>query len=305
MAEQPILILGRTGQLATELCKQFRARGIDFHACGRPDLDVSVEGSVRKAIDRTNARLVINAAAYTAVDQAESEPELAFSVNGDGTRYMAEACAQRDVPLVHVSTDYVFNGADADPYTELAQTDPVGVYGRSKLAGEQAILGSECKGLILRTAWVYSAHGKNFVKTMLRLAEARDEISVVNDQIGTPTSAAHLADAISALVLALESEVANSEGPAPWGVYHCAGRGRASWADVARQTFEVSRGLGGPSATVIDIPSSEYPTPVRRPENSQLNCGKIERRFDITLPHWTEGVYEVVSALLNEKTGSK
>lgn len=301
MAEQPILILGRTGQLAVELAKRFRLDGIEFCAYGRPDIDISEPGSVAKAIDRTNARLVINAAAYTAVDQAESEPEQAFSVNGNGSAYMAEACAQRDLPLIHISTDYVFNGAEAAPYTESSATNPIGVYGRSKLAGERAILESDCKSVILRTAWVYSSHGKNFVKTMLRLAETRDQVSVVNDQIGTPTHAGHLAHAIAQLIPSLE---ADSASPLPWGVYHSAGQGRASWADVARQVFELSGELGGPIAIVRDIPSSEFPTPVTRPANSQLDCGKLEQKFGISLPHWTVGVSEVVNALINEMTGN-
>lgn len=298
----PILVLGRTGQLAQELSRVARAENLDAQFAGRPTFDIAAPGAAEELIKRVQPRLVINAAAYTAVDEAESKPDLAFAINADGPKSVAETCVSEGVPLIHISTDYVFDGTAKQPYSETDETDPIGVYGQSKRAGEVAILKSGCDAIILRTAWVYSVHGKNFVKTMLRLAEARDQVSVVNDQIGSPTSAAHLAEAVLKLAQRLFED--HIDGESPWGIYHCAGSGRASWSDVARRVFEVSAAAGGPSAEVIDITSAEFPSPVTRPANSQLWGARLKAQFDIELPHWTSGVDDTVRALVRDKTWS-
>lgn len=304
MNHKPILVFGRSGQLAIEVGNYFSAHGVEHNLAGRPEFDITSKASVDETIERYDPRIVINAAAYTSVDQAETEPELAFSTNCEGVGYVADACAKKGVPLIHISTDYVFDGASRLHYKESGETNPIGVYGHSKLAGERAILVSGCQALILRTAWVFSPHGSNFVKTMLRLAETRDEVSVVNDQVGTPTNAAHLAKSIGKLVEILEVHETRPKTEKPWGIYHCAGRGSASWADVAREIFKISEELDGPSAKVNDITSAEFPSRVTRPQNSQLDCSKIEQIFGIALPHWTVGVKETVALLIQETKGN-
>lgn len=264
-------------------------------AIGRPQLDICHPETIRQAIAAFNPDIVINAAAYTAVDKAETEADMAFAINRDGARNVTKAAAKANLPVIQISTDYVFSGDKEGPYVETDKTGPTGVYGASKLAGEAAVAGSNPRHLIVRTAWVYSDTGANFVRTMLRLAVDRDEISVVADQIGNPTYAADLA---SGLVKAA-SAVLSSGSDQMFGTYHLTGSGSTSWAGFARQIFSVSRDLGGPWCEVREIPTSQYPTPAKRPANSRLSNDKFSGLFGWTAPQWQRSCDAVVTTLLN------
>ena len=266
----PVLVFGRNGQVARELARLGQTTGRAMIFAGRERLDLADLGAVESLIVATAPVAVINAAAYTAVDRAEREPDAAMALNRDLPAVIAAACASRGLPLVHFSTDYVFDGTSARPYVETDPTHPIGVYGASKLAGEQAVTTAGGPAAVLRTSWVYSAHGTNFVKTMLALAANRAEISVVADQIGRPTWARDCAEAALATIDALASS------PDLAGLYHLSGAGDASWADLAAAVFAQSTRLGGPTAQVLPITTAQYPTPAKRPANSRLDCGKIE-----------------------------
>jgi dTDP-4-dehydrorhamnose reductase len=271
-----ILVLGRNGQVARELARLSKTAGAAHMVfAGRDRLDLLSGADPASLIDEVKPRAVINAAAYTAVDKAESEPRAAYRLNRDAPAAVARACAERGTPLVHISTDYVFAGDKRAPYLEDDPRAPQGVYGRSKSEGEDAVAASGARHAILRTAWVYSAHGSNFVKTMLRLAQTRDEIGVVDDQVGNPTWAG---DCARAMLLAAEA-LADSDAGAE-GVFHVAGEGDATWAAFAAAIFaeRERRGLGF-SPRVRRITTAEYPTPARRPANSRLDCGKFLRQF--------------------------
>ncbi len=276
-----LLVFGATGQVAREL----RARG-DVLALGRDQADLTDLGVVRAAIETHAPRAVINAAAFTAVDKAEAEEALATTVNAAAPGAMAEVAAARNIPLLHISTDYVFAGGGVAPWSEEDPVGPISAYGRSKLAGEEAVRAAGGRHVILRTAWVFSASGANFVKTMLRLSETHSQLRVVADQVGCPTPAAGIADAL------LQMEAAMQAGHAG-GTYHYAGQPAVSWADFARAIFKAS----GRDVAVEDIPTSDYPTPAQRPLNSRLDCAKIETEFGITQPDWREALAEVVRAL--------
>lgn len=285
------LVIGKNGQLARALAS-LPDHGFRFVFADRTQADLTKPDSLAHAIASHRPDLVINAAAYTAVDQAETEPVKAIAVNGGGVRTLAGLCTERDIPLVHISTDYVFDGSKCGPWLEDDPVEPLGVYGRSKLVGEEAVRETAPKHLILRTAWVYSPWGHNFVRTMLRLAGDRDEINVVADQIGSPTYAPHLAQAI--LELAWQAKHAEDV----WGTYHVTGAGQTSWADFAREIFRVSQELGGPNASVNDIATSEYPTPAKRPANSVLSGSKLACSLGHAQPSWQAGVRECVQQIL-------
>jgi len=265
-------------------------------AVGPPELDLSAPDDERiyAALAAERPDVIVNAAAHTAVDKAESERDLAFAINAEGAGAVARAAARMGVPLVHVSTDYVFSGDKPAPYTEVDAPAPTGVYGASKLAGEQAVLASGADAAILRTAWVYSPFGANFVKTMLRLAETRDELGVVADQRGNPTSALDLADAVLAVAANLKADAA----PELRGLFHATGSGEASWADFARAIFAASAARGGPSARVKSITTAEYPTPARRPANSRLDCSLLAQHHGVRLPDWRSSTNAVVARLV-------
>lgn len=262
---------------------------------GRPELDLEQPASSLQALAAAEPDCIVNAAAYTAVDKAEAEPELAMRINGFGAGVVAAAAAALGVPLIQISTDYVFDGTSPRPWRESDATAPLGAYGRSKLAGEEAVAASTEDYAILRTAWVYSPYGGNFVKTMLRLAETRDELGVVSDQLGSPTSAPDLAEAIIAVARAL---VARPGDASLRGVFHAAGTGEASWADLAEAVFAASAALGGPSAKVNRIATADYPTPARRPANSRLDCSLLAQRHGLRLPLWRDSVKTCVATLL-------
>jgi dTDP-4-dehydrorhamnose reductase len=266
---QTLLILGRTGQVARELSRLSEGYGYRAVALGRPDADIETL-DFDAQIAASGATLMVNAAAYTAVDRAEQEAEAALSLNAKAPGHAARACAAAGIPFVHISTDYVFDGAKAEPYLESDPTNPVGVYGKSKTAGEAAVAEAGGDWAIVRTAWVYSPFGANFVKTMLRLAESREEVGVVADQIGCPTAAADVATACLKL-----GSLLGRKAIAPREIWHAAGEGEASWAAFAEAIFAESAALQGPSARVRRISTAEYPTPAARPANSRLDCEKL------------------------------
>lgn len=295
-----IAVTGGAGQLVSSMAERGPLAGHDVIAVGPPVLDLAVPGddAVHAALDAARADVIVNAAAHTAVDKAESEPDLAFAINAIGAGAVAHAAARIGVPLVHISTDYVFSGDKAEPYIESDATGPTGVYGASKLAGEEAVLASGADVAILRTAWVYSPFGANFVKTMLRLAESRDEVGVVGDQYGNPTSALDLADA----VIAVAQHLTEGRDARHRGIFHATGDGDGTWAGLAETVFAASAADGGPSARVKHITTADYPTPARRPRNSRLDCTALFERHGVRLPDWRISVAAVTTRLLHEKT---
>lgn len=288
-----IAVTGTAGQVVTSLLERGEAAGHEVIAIGRPDLDLADPASVARALEAARPDVIVSAAAYTAVDKAESESDLAFAVNGAGAGAVAQAAKILDVPVIHISTDYVFDGTLDRPYVESDPTGPTGVYGASKLAGEQAVLAAHDDSVVLRVAWVYSPFGGNFVKTMLRLAGDRDEVSVVADQVGNPTSALAIADGI----VQVATNMVADGSPALRGIFHMTASGEASWADFAEGIFAASAVRGGPSASVRHIGTADYPTPAIRPANSRLDCGKIARVHGVTLSDWRMSLDEVMDRL--------
>lgn len=294
-----IAVTGRGGQLANAMLER---------AAGMPD--VTLLAFVRAAFDLTKPEamlpelrkvrpdIIVNAAAYTAVDKAESEPELAMAVNGAGAGAVAAAASALGVPIVQISTDYVFDGAKPTPYVEGDPTGPLNAYGRSKLAGEQAVAAANPDHAVLRTSWVYAGEGKNFLRTMLTLAETRPELRIVADQHGAPGYAPDLADAVLKVCRNL---LAAPDDKSLRGIFHMTGGGEASWAEFAEAIFAGSAARGGPAAKVASIPSTDYPTPAARPRNSRLDCGKLARAHGVTLPDWRDGLERCLDRVLTEK----
>jgi len=278
-----VLVFGQTGQVARELARRCPA-GVSARFLGRDQADLMHPAACAAAI--ADCDVVINAAAWTAVDRAETEEAAATVVNGAAPTAMAQRCAALGLPFLHVSTDYVFDGSGDAPFRPDHPTAPLGAYGRSKLAGEQGVLAAGGRALILRTSWVVSAHGTNFVKTMLRLGRARDSLSVVADQIGGPTPAAAIADALFTAATAM------TQG-APGGIHHFAGAPDTSWAGFARQIMA----RAGLACQITDIPSSAYPTPARRPLNSRLDCTGFTAAFGLPRPDWRAGLDDILQEL--------
>ncbi|MBK5933595.1 dTDP-4-dehydrorhamnose reductase [Rhodovulum imhoffii] len=277
-----VLVFGQTGQVATELARIApQARFLS-----RADADLTDPAACAAQVAESGAQAVINAAAYTAVDKAENDETIAMAVNAHAPGAMARACAQRGIPFVHISTDYVFDGSGTRPWHPGDPTAPLGVYGRSKLAGEETIRAANGPHVILRTSWVVSAHGANFVKTMLRLSETRDALTVVADQVGGPTPAAAIAQAVWAV-----SGRLCTDGPS--GTYHFSGAPDVSWADFAREIFAQA----GRRVRVTDISTREYPTPARRPANSRLDCTGLEHDYAIARPDWRAGLADILKEL--------
>ena len=277
-----ILVFGKTGQVATELQ---RLSGVT--ALGREDVDLSDPAACAAAIREHAPKAVINAAAYTAVDRAEDEEHLATVINGDAPTAMAKACAELGIPLVHISTDYVFDGRGNTPYRPDDMTDPQNAYGRSKLVGENGIRNSGAVHAILRTSWVVSAHGTNFLKTMLRLSDTLDALNVVADQIGGPTPARDIAEACLQIANQLIRE------PSKSGTYHFSGAPDASWADFATEIFAQA----GRFVAITPIPTAEYPTPAKRPLNSRIECRSTDQVFGIKRPDWQYGLIQILKDL--------
>ena len=301
-----ILLFGANGQVGHALAPLLSGLG-DVVACTRADVDLSdraaLAGALRALVDRERPTILVNAAAYTAVDRAEAEPDLAETVNAIAPAAMADAARDAGACLVHFSTDYVFDGEKADPYVETDPTNPLSVYGATKLRGEQAIAGACARHLILRTSWVFGAHGGNFLKTMLKLAQERDSLRVVADQIGAPTSAALIARSTTALLRAVSACPATDPR---WGIYHLVAGGDTSWHGYARYAIAKARDMGWPIRVADDaiapITTAEYPVAARRPANSRLDTARIRATFGLDLPDWTAGVDEVLSALQCQQT---
>lgn len=297
MMPRRYLVTGTEGQVVGALVEKAVGRGgIEIVLIGLPEFDLSDTAKIAPAIEALKPDVVLSVAAFTAVDAAETDEALALAINGTALGEIGRAAVRLGVPVVHLSTDYVFDGEKPEPYVETDPTGPVGAYGRTKLAGESALAAATPDHAILRTAWVYSPFGKNFVKTMLRLAETRDRVGVVADQIGNPTSALDIAEAM----LTVAGNLLASPDPSLRGLFHMTGSGEAAWADFAAEIFRVSALCGGPSAEVERIPTAAYPTPARRPTNSRLDCSKLERVHGVRLPDWRGSTEVVVRRLLGE-----
>lgn len=286
-----LLVLGAGGQVGHELCRLAWPATYELAAFGRDSVDIAQRDQVFAAVARERPDLAINAAAYTAVDRAESEREAAWAGNCAGPANLAAACREAAIPLIHISTDYVFDGSKSGPYREDDPVAPLGVYGQSKEAGDRAVRAALPEHVILRTAWVYSVHGHNFVKTMLRLAADRPVLRVVADQVGSPTSAPDIAAAIGAIV----PQIAG--GNTRWGTYHFAGGGAVSWHGFAEAIFELAAPWRGPPPRVEAITTADYPTPAKRPANSVLDCSRLGATFGITPRPWREALAEVLAEL--------
>jgi dTDP-4-dehydrorhamnose reductase len=289
-----VLVTGKEGQLVKSLLERSQGRkGIELSALGRPDLDLETSGSAAEAIARFTPDVVINAAAYTAVDHAEDEPERAFRINGDAAGEVAAAARAAGARIIQISTDYVFDGGGEGPYSEEASVNPLGVYGRSKLAGEEQVRSNNPDHAIIRTAWVYSPFGRSFLKTMMALGQSRDLVTVVADQYGNPSSALDLADGLLAM---LDRWSVGSAGLGE--TYHLAGTGSASWFEFAGFIFAELRALGLPSAEVQPLGTLDWPTKAVRPGNSRLDSSKFERDFGFQMPSWQSSTAEAIRRLI-------
>ena len=296
-----ILLLGKNGQVGWELQRALQPLGdvtaCDFDSPAELRADFTRPESLALLIDRVRPELIVNAAAHTAVDKAESEPDVALAINSTAPGVIAREAARLGAHLVHYSTDYVFDGSGHKPRDEEAATGPLSVYGRTKLQGEELIRASGCTHLILRTSWVYAARGGNFIRTMLRLAAERDKLDVISDQIGAPTSAELLADVTAHAARRMR------KAPRVSGTYHCVAAGETSWHGYAKFVIEWARERGQtlkvPAGSINAIPTSAYPTPAERPLNSRLDTTKLQRAFDISLPHWQQGVERMLRETLN------
>lgn len=298
-----ILLLGTNGQLGWELQRSLASLG-QVKACGRKQADLENLENLQTTIRDYSPDLIVNAAAYTAVDKAESEPEQACRVNAVAVELLAVEAKRLDALLIHYSTDYIFDGKKPAPYIETDHPNALNIYGKTKLQGEQAILQSGCKHLIFRTSWVYASRGANFIKTMIRLAKEKDELSVVADQVGAPTHADLIAD-VTALILSQYQNVSEKEVSRLHGIYHLTAAGETSWFDYARYIFQLAEqnglALQVKETQVKPITSEAYPVPAERPENSRLNCKKLEHTFNLRLPDWRHHVHHAVIELLEQE----
>lgn len=290
-----VAVTGLKGQVVSAIIKR-APKNVEIIALGRPQLEISQREAVLASLRHARCDAIINAAAYTQVDRAEAEPKLAMRVNGDGAGNVAQAAADLQIPLLHLSTDYVFDGLLDIPYQETDATNPTCVYGRSKLVGEEQIRTIHPQHVILRTAWVYSPFGTNFVKTMLKLGADRDEVSVVADQYGNPTSALDIADALIEII----KKLSEKRSEVLYGTFHMSGQGEASWADLAQAIFDVAENRGAKPVRVRRILTQDYPTAARRPANSRLDNSKLRRIYGITLPNWRRSLVTCVEHLLRE-----
>lgn len=291
-----ILIYGANGQLGWELVRRFKKLGVDAVGLDLPGYDISDEMQVRSVVKDEKPDIIINASAYTAVDQAEKETETAFKVNKDGPGYLAQACSDVHIPLIHVSTDYVFDGQSSKPYLEDDPVHPMGVYGESKEAGESEVRKWLPEHVIIRTSWFYGIHGNNFVKTMLRLGKENERIKVVDDQYGCPTFAGDLAKTIIKIVASFKKN-----GRLPWGTYHYCGQGITTWYGFAEKIFELAEQYIPLKVTeLLPITTDDYPTLAKRPAYSALNCEKIEQAFGISVQPWQQSLEKMIEALLKD-----
>ncbi len=285
----PILVTGGGGQLATSIAE--RAGGRPIHRIGRPEFDFDRPDTIDAAFHAAQPGLVVNTAAWTAVDAAETEPEAAKRANTDGPAQLARLTAAAGIPLIHISTDYVFDGRKGAPYTEDDPTNPTGIYGATKLAGEEAVLARNPRAIILRTSWVYAGHGKNFIRTMLGAARKTGTLRVVADQQGCPTAAPDLADAI----LAIADRITDWRPPYA-GIFHAAGQGSTTWHGLATTALEEAAQHGHPLPAILPITTADWPTPAHRPADSRLACTKLTQAFGLTLPPWEHSTRAAVRA---------
>lgn len=296
---RPILLTGKNGQVGFELQRALAPLG-PLVALDRQQCDLGDPAALRRLVVDLQPRVIVNPAAYTAVDKAESEHELAQAINGTAPGVLGEVAAAVGALVVHYSTDYVFDGRATRPYTEADQAAPQSVYGRTKLAGEQALQASGARHLILRTSWVFGAHGGNFAKTMLRLAAERESLKVVADQYGAPTSAALIADVTAQIV----GQYLHDDEPEdfPLGLYHLAAGGETTWYDYARTVIAAARTAGRPLAleaeALLPISTQDYPLPAPRPANSRLDCSRLQQTFGLRLPPWQQGLAHVLQQIL-------
>jgi len=290
-----ILLTGANGQVGWELSNRGGQRGFEILALNRSDLDITDPVLVSKEVNRSAVSLVVNAAGYTAVDQAESEPELAFAVNRDGPAYLASACGKAGIPLVHISTDYVFDGQKEGAYLVTDPVSPLSVYGKSKAAGEVEVRKHLREHFILRTGWLYGVHGHNFVKTMLLLGREREVVQVVSDQYGCPTYAADLAETILKIAARfLEG------GQVHWGTYHYCGKGVTTWHGFAEEIFRLASDYASLKVKRVEpISTSEYPTPAQRPTSSILDCSVLAKKFNIHPQPWAASLAEMIKRVFS------
>jgi dTDP-4-dehydrorhamnose reductase len=289
---KPVLVIGKSGQMAQAFAA---VGGTDVVCCGRPEADLLDAGSLARTLDAINPAAVINTGAYTAVDGAESDPDTSYALNVTGAANLAEVSSRRGVPLIHLSTDCVFDGKKNSPYTPQDETNPLGIYGQTKLQGEQAVRDQVPNSVVVRVSWIFSGFGQNFVRTMLKLAQTRSSVTVVSDQTGCPT----YAPALAAGLLEMARQVA-VPGFSDWGIYHLAGKGETDRAHMAKMIFDCSRRHGGPIAEVVPTLTVDYPTPAKRPLNARLDMSDTTRVFGIELPGWEAGLEETVGILTRE-----
>ncbi len=296
-----ILVIGHSGQLASALREAALPTGWKLHTLGRPILDVRNGSSLGAAMDAFRPDVVINTAAFTAVDAAENDIKAAFELNRDTPARIAHACAQGAIPIVHISSDYVFDGSKGSPYTEEDPPHPLNVYGCSKLAGEEAIREAGAPYLIVRTAWLFGPHGNNFLRTILRLSKKGTPLRIVADRFGTPTCSLHLATALISLLARWHTD----KNAFPWNrTWHIAGSGHASWYDLARTIMQTAHELGMPAAPVQPIASVHHPARAPRPRDSRLDCSAIAHTLGLHLPPWQEGVTASMKRLLPREISS-
>jgi len=296
MARIRIAVTGNNGQVVRALLERAAGSNSEVVCIGRPALDLGNPDTIDRAIGAVAADVLVSAAAYTNVDKAETESDLADLVNGRAPGVLAARANSLGIPLIHLSTDYVFDGTKPDPYNERDPICPINAYGRSKAAGERAVATANPRHVILRTSWVYSPAGRNFVRTMLELARKHDEVRVVADQVGSPTAAADIADG----VLAVARNLTGNGRDERYGTFHMTAAGATNWAEFASAVFSASADRGGPSARVVPIASAEYHTPARRPANSRLDCAKIARVYGVSLPHWRSSLGPCITRILEQ-----
>jgi dTDP-4-dehydrorhamnose reductase len=295
-----VAVTGKNGQVARAL-QEGACPQVEILAVGRPELDLALPSDPTKVFEDLHPDVIVNAAAYTAVDKAESDQELALATNGRGAGLVAQAAANLKVPVIQLSTDYVFDGVAASPYREDDPVAPINFYGRSKLAGEEAVRAAAADHVILRTSWVFAPFGENFVRTMLRLASVRDEIRVVADQQGSPTSALDIA---ASIIEVARNLIDRPNDATLRGIFHLTNAGQTTWADFAAEIFRLAAKQGGPSARIVPIETSQYPTPARRPARSILDISKIALVHGVRPQHWTEALAVVIDRL-NKTSGHR
>jgi dTDP-4-dehydrorhamnose reductase len=292
-----ILVTGAKGQLGTELMRQGSDRGFSTFPVDLPEVDITSPDPVRSAIRDAGASLVINCAAYTHVDMAESQDMAAYKVNSLGPAILSHVCSETKIPLIHISTDFVFDGSKKTPYLETDPVSPLSVYGKSKAVGEAVVERILKRHIILRTSWLYALQGQNFVRTILRLGAERDALRVVSDQLGSPTCAADLADAILTL-----SEAIRIRGEVAWGTYHYCGKGVISWYEFAQAILDIAKTYMPLKTNRVEpITTDQYPTPAKRPPQSALNCEKIQNQFGIHPRPWRDSLEKTLHQMLNQQ----